>query len=194
MGILNETIDTELFPLGKFGMRAQIVDPHPSEMLIKFINNFNLLLKRINGLTWSMSSVLDIAKRCIPKQYDAFVKGIDVYGMSAGFDINYRLTLPEHYFCRAFTNKETLNFILVAPSIDLNCENVYYKGESEYHRTFYACHFIPIKKETLIDLTKNEQSTTTIGQILRGSYKWSPLSFDEANKILPGRSGLEMDD
>lgn len=174
MGVLDNQLEIEQLPLGQLGVWVQNITEHgtAADILIDAIQ------EHINtdcGLSYSTQSIYDIIKREYPEAI-----GMDMYRLGAGISLSGKCyTLPPHWFCRVFP--ADFQFMLFAPNIKSNCTNVSIRGTTNYMNVNYAKKFKDIKRSTLIDLTGNEDSLSTIGSFVRGARRWQPVSFENIN-------------
>lgn len=180
MGILHSDIITaEQLPLGRLGWRVWDVGPDYSDTQFKFVENVRKLIDSVEGLTCSTESLYKLVKQEYP-----FAIGLDMWHNGPGITpTNHSgFTLPSHYICRTAGNV-WLRFLLLAPNIVFDSPDVHYLGNIDYTFTTYAHDYQPIKEETLLDLTKNQDSLSAVGTFVRGSFHWKHLPVEDADHL-----------
>ena len=176
MAILSNE-DLEYIPLRQLGWTVWPIMQDQTGTAEVFIRELRNLLYNERGVPASAEGIFRLVKKVYPD-----VKGIDIYDVPPGICLGSQaFTMPAHYHIRAIGGA-IFDFALIAKDFQIKPNNhVYYMGKSSYYG--YAKKFIEVTEETILDITKDKSSLTTVGAFMRGNRGWLPLP-PEDNDLL----------
>lgn len=179
MTLLNdELIDIEPVPLGQLGVQVWYSSGESiyNQYKTNVVEELQKVMDTDPGWSNSTESILRMLLNI-----DSTIMGIDIYKASPGYSIFKHVTFPEHWMCKVFCRDGTsFHFIMINPDLIQNCDKVYYRGKIEYDRFAYAHKATKVTNETLLDLTKDKRSLSTIGTFERAFDRWEPLQTKDA--------------